>query len=123
MSTKPTSEAAAPAETPDTFGAFPRLDDAQLAALGAFGAERTIGPEEPLFTEGERNCDFYIVLDGHVASVEGYRTPTERMAREPQRYAGCAFIASSKPPQSDHLSATPRLASILLPSMMANAAS
>jgi thioredoxin reductase (NADPH) len=79
MSTKPTSEAAAPAETPDTFGAFPRLDDAQLAALGAFGAERTIGPEEPLFTEGERNCDFYIVLDGHVASVEGYRTPTERI--------------------------------------------
>jgi len=79
MSTKPTSEAAPPAETPDTYGAFPRLDDAQLAALAAFGDDRAMNPEEPLFTEGERNCDFYAVLDGHVASVEGYRTPAQRI--------------------------------------------
>jgi thioredoxin reductase (NADPH) len=68
-----------PAETPDTYGAFPRLDDAQLAALAAFGDDRGMNPEEPLFTEGDRNCDFYTVLDGHVASVEGYRTPGERI--------------------------------------------
>jgi len=79
MSTKPTSEAAAPAETPDTYGAFPRLDDAQLEALAAYGDERVTSPDEPLYTEGDRNCDFHTVLAGHVANVEGYRTPTERI--------------------------------------------
>jgi thioredoxin reductase (NADPH) len=79
MSTKPTSEAPPLAETPDTYGAFPRLDDAQLAALGEFGEERAIRPGKPLFTEGERNADFHAVLEGHVATVEGYRTPAERI--------------------------------------------
>ncbi|HUB38571.1 MAG TPA: FAD-dependent oxidoreductase [Streptosporangiaceae bacterium] len=79
MSTKPTSEAAALAETPDTYGAFPRLDDAQLAALAAFGDARVTDPGVPLFTDGQRNCDFYAVLDGLVASVEGYQTPAERV--------------------------------------------
>jgi len=84
MSTKPTSEErscepGAPAETPDTYGAFPRLDDAQLAALAVVADERAIRPEEPLFAEGDRNCDFYTVLDGHVMSVEGYGTPAERI--------------------------------------------
>jgi thioredoxin reductase (NADPH) len=55
------------------------LDDAELAALAEYGDERVIGPEQPLFTEGERNCDFYTVLTGHVASVEGYQTPGERI--------------------------------------------
>jgi thioredoxin reductase (NADPH) len=84
MSTKPTSEEpaaepGAPAETPDTYGAFPRLDDAQLGALAAFGTERAIRPGEPLFCEGDTNCDFYTVLEGHVASVEGYGTSSERV--------------------------------------------
>src|ERR1700739_2033051 len=84
MSTKPTSEErssdpGAQAETPDTYGAFPRLDDAQLAALAAVADERAVRPGEPLFAEGERNCDFYTVLHGHVASVEGYGTPAERI--------------------------------------------
>jgi thioredoxin reductase (NADPH) len=79
MSTKPTSEAAAPEETPDTYGAFPRLDDAELAALAAVGDDRAMGPGLPLFTEGQTNCDFYTVLEGHVASVEGYQTPAERI--------------------------------------------
>src|SRR5215469_11122356 len=84
MSTKPTSEVpaserAAPAETPDTYGAFPRLDDAQLAALGQFGDVCAIEPGEPLYTEGDRNVDFHTVLDGHVANIEGYRTPAERV--------------------------------------------
>jgi thioredoxin reductase (NADPH) len=79
MSTKPTFEAAAPAETPDIYGAHPRLDDAQVAALAEFGSERTFEPDEALFIEGDRNLDFHAVLDGHVAIVEGYRTPAERI--------------------------------------------
>ena len=79
MSTKPTSEVAAPAETPDIYGAHPRLDDAQLAALAEFGTERAVEPNEVLFAEGDRNLDFHAVLDGHVAIVEGYRSPAERI--------------------------------------------
>jgi len=83
MSTRPmseerSSEPGAPAETPDTYGAFPRLDDAQLAALAAVADERAIRPGEPLFAEGDRNCDLYTVLDGYVASVEGFGAPAER---------------------------------------------
>ena len=79
MSTRPTSETAAPAETPDTYGAYPRLDDAQLAAIAGFGSERAVSRGEVLVTEGDRNCDFRTILDGHVATIEGYGTPAERI--------------------------------------------
>jgi len=36
------------AETPDLHGAYPRLDDAQIAALGAFGQRREVQPGERL---------------------------------------------------------------------------
>jgi thioredoxin reductase (NADPH) len=99
MSTKPTSEprgepgppdraraldpsAARPgdiAETPDLQGAYPRLSDAQIAALAAHGDRRDTQPGEILFREGDRDCDFYVVLAGHVASVEGQGTRQERI--------------------------------------------
>jgi thioredoxin reductase (NADPH) len=79
MSTKPTSETATPAETPDTYGAFPRLDDTQLAVLGASGQERALSPGEVLYAEGDRNCDFYTVLDGHIANLQDYGTPAEHI--------------------------------------------
>ena len=74
MSTKPSSE-----ETPDLQGAFPRLSDAQIAALDAQGQRRPIQPGEVLFAEGDRECDFFVVLAGKVASVEGHGTPEERV--------------------------------------------
>src|ERR1700749_2056069 len=84
MSMKPTSKRslAAPGditETPDLQGAYPRLSDAQIAALTGQGDRRGTQPGEILFREGERDCDFYVVLAGHVASVEGHRTSEERI--------------------------------------------
>jgi thioredoxin reductase (NADPH) len=67
------------AETPDLHGAYPRMDDAQIAALGALGQRRTTQPGEVLFREGDRNCDFFVVLAGKVAAVEGHGTPEERV--------------------------------------------
>jgi thioredoxin reductase (NADPH) len=58
-------------ETPDLQGAYPRLSDAQVAALTALGERRAAQPEEVLFREGQRNCDFFVVLEGNVAVVEG----------------------------------------------------
>jgi thioredoxin reductase (NADPH) len=72
MSTKPSSE-----ETPDLQGAFPRLSDAQIAALDAQGQRRPIQPGDVLFSEGDRESDFFVILAGKVASVEGKATPEE----------------------------------------------
>jgi thioredoxin reductase (NADPH) len=74
MSTKPSSE-----ETPDLQGAYPRLSDAQIAELEAQGQRRAIQPGEVLFAEGDRDCGFFVVLAGKVASVEGHGTPEERV--------------------------------------------
>ena len=92
MSTKPSSEETpdlqayeetpdlqAYEETPDLQGAFPRLSDAQIAALDAQGQRRLIQPDDVLFAEGDRECDFFVVLAGRVASVEGHGTPEERV--------------------------------------------
>ena len=84
MSTKPTSKPslAVPGditETPDLQGAYPRLSDAQIAALTGQGDRRGTQPGEILFGEGERDCDFYVVLAGHMASVEGHGTHEERI--------------------------------------------
>ena len=65
--------------TPDLQGAFPRLSDAQIAALDAQGQRRPIQPDEVLFAEGDRDCGFFVVLAGRVASVEGHGTPEERV--------------------------------------------
>jgi thioredoxin reductase (NADPH) len=66
-------------ETPDPQGAYPRLSDAQIATLTSQGDRRGTQPGEILFEEGERDCDFYVVLAGHVASVEGHGTHEERI--------------------------------------------
>jgi thioredoxin reductase (NADPH) len=84
MSTKPTSrpspaEPGEVTETPDLQGAYPRLSDAQIAALTGQGDRRGTQPGEILFGEGERDCDFYVVLAGHMASVEGHGTHEERI--------------------------------------------
>jgi thioredoxin reductase (NADPH) len=84
MSTKPTSKpslavAGDITETPDLQGAYPRLSDAQIAALTSHGDRRGTQPGEILFGEGERDCDFYVVLAGHMASVEGHGTHEERI--------------------------------------------
>ena len=77
MSTKPSSEEAP--ETPDLQGAYPRLSDEQIAALDAQGQRRPTRPGDVLFAEGDRECDFFVVLAGRVASVEGRGTPEERV--------------------------------------------
>src|ERR1700712_1226431 len=57
------------AETPDPYGAYPRLSDEQIAALEDSGTRRSTEPGEILFREGDRNCDFIVVLRGLVAIV------------------------------------------------------
>jgi thioredoxin reductase (NADPH) len=60
------------AETPDVYGAFPRLSEAQVEALATRGHRRRTRPGEVLFREGDPGCDFFVILAGKVAIVTGY---------------------------------------------------
>jgi thioredoxin reductase (NADPH) len=65
-------------ETPDTYGAFPRLSDAQIAVLAEHGERRPMREGDVLFREGEVNDELFVILEGEVAIVEGYGG-TERL--------------------------------------------
>ncbi len=67
-----------PVETADRSGAFPRLDDGQLAALEAIGERRRVQRGDALFREGDARYDFFVILSGKVAIVEGYDSGRER---------------------------------------------
>src|SRR6201990_1669747 len=55
------------AETPDIYGAYPRLSDDQIATLEEGGARRTVSTGETLVREGERSDYFFVILSGRVA--------------------------------------------------------
>jgi thioredoxin reductase (NADPH) len=59
------------AETPDSHGGYPRLSDEQIAALSAHGERRRAEAGEVLFNEGDERYDFYVVLEGRVAILQG----------------------------------------------------
>jgi thioredoxin reductase (NADPH) len=61
-----------PPETRDLYGAFPRLSPGQIDALAAYGQRRPIEAGGVLFREGDSRCDFFVILVGKVAIVEGY---------------------------------------------------
>ena len=77
------------AETPDRYGAFPRLSDAQIETLARRGERQRVEPGEVLFREGDKRYDFFVVLDGKVMVVSGYGGE-ERMiaAHGPRRFLG-----------------------------------
>src|ERR1700691_432660 len=52
------------AETPDIYGAYPRLSDDQIATLEAGGARRAADTGETLVREGERSDYFFVILSG-----------------------------------------------------------
>jgi thioredoxin reductase (NADPH) len=67
-------------ETPDPYGAYPRLDDAQIAQLEQHGERRPTTAAEVLFRQGDEKYDFYVVLAGKVAKVDGSEGEPRRIA-------------------------------------------
>src|SRR4029078_2538450 len=55
------------AETPDIYGAHPRLSDAQIATLEVGASGRTVATGETRVREGERSDYFFVILSGKVA--------------------------------------------------------
>jgi thioredoxin reductase (NADPH) len=66
-------------ETPDLYGAFPRLSEDQLARLGNYGRRLPTTQDEILFREGDPDYDFIVVVDGLVKIVNGHGSEDERL--------------------------------------------
>ncbi|MEU8474238.1 FAD-dependent oxidoreductase [Streptomyces hygroscopicus] len=81
---------AVPFETPDLYGAYPRLSQAQIAFLAEHGERFRVEPGQVLVREGERCADFLVILNGSIEIVEAHGTPGERVLRVhgPGRFLG-----------------------------------
>jgi thioredoxin reductase (NADPH) len=77
------------AETPDREGAFPRLSEEQIGALSQHGQHRAVREGDVLFREGDESYDFFVVLRGKVAVLEGYGEDEQLIAvHGPGRFLG-----------------------------------
>jgi thioredoxin reductase (NADPH) len=63
-------------ETPDIYGAYPRLSDEQVALLAERGERRSTKHGDVLFRDGDAPAEFYVIVDGTVALVDGYDPET-----------------------------------------------
>jgi thioredoxin reductase (NADPH) len=97
MSTVPNSGALE--ETPDLYGAYPRLDPGQIDALAGAGRRRATQAGDVLYREGESDCEFFVILAGKVAIVEGYGSPEERLVavHGPRRFVGELGLLTNQP--------------------------
>jgi thioredoxin reductase (NADPH) len=77
-------------ETPDRYGAYPRLSDGQVESLAARGQHRLTRVDDVLIREGDEGYDFFVILHGKVANYEGYRSTDERLisVHGPGRFLG-----------------------------------
>lgn len=58
-------------ETPDAFGAYPRLSRVHLEVLGRVGTTIAVSPGQVLARAGESSVPLFVVLDGRLAVAEG----------------------------------------------------
>ena len=78
------------AETPDVYGAYPRLSEVQIAILEAGGVRRAVDAGETLVRESERADDFFVILSGKVAVSIADDAGSQRVMRVhgPGRFLG-----------------------------------
>jgi thioredoxin reductase (NADPH) len=85
-------------ETPDLYGAYPRLNDSQLIELTALGTRRWTRAGEVLYQAGETSDEFIVILDGHVAVVQDLGTEQRVIAvHGPHRFLGEIGILTGQP--------------------------
>ena len=85
-------------ETPDLHGAYPRLTDLQIEALAAQGARCTTREGDVLFREGDEEYDFFVVLAGKVAHVEGHGEEQRVISvHGPGRFLGELSLLTGQP--------------------------
>ncbi|HEV7975375.1 FAD-dependent oxidoreductase [Amycolatopsis sp.] len=85
-------------ETPDPDGAFPKLTDEQIRTLAEGAERRPTQRGEVLYAQGERTSEFFVVLSGMVAVVEG-TGDEEKVVRVhgPRRFLGELGLLEDQP--------------------------
>jgi thioredoxin reductase (NADPH) len=77
--------------------AFPVLSPSDMAALSARGRPRPMHVGDTLFTEGDRNRSFFLVVDGAVEIVEHSRgTPHRITVHRPGQFTGDIDVLSGR---------------------------
>ncbi|PPK66247.1 FAD-dependent oxidoreductase [Actinokineospora auranticolor] len=85
-------------ETPDPYGAFPRLTDEQVDTLAVVGERRRTGSGDVLYAQGEPASEFFVVLEGTVAVVEGFGDEQEIVrVHGPRRFLGELGLLEGQP--------------------------
>jgi thioredoxin reductase (NADPH) len=85
-------------ETPDLYGAYPRLEDYQLAELTPLGERRRTRKGDLLYRAGDTPDEFLVVLEGLVAVTEDLG-PFRRLiaAHGPHRFLGEIGLLTGQP--------------------------
>jgi thioredoxin reductase (NADPH) len=86
-------------ETPDHYGAYPRLSAEQIEALSSRGRSRVTQAGDVLFHEGDPSYDMHVIRAGTVALIEGYGTADERVigVHGPGRFLGEFNLLAGQP--------------------------
>ena len=78
--------------------AFPVLSRADIAALTARGQPREVHAGDTLFTEGERNRSFFVVIDGAIEILEHSRgEPHQITVHHPGQFTGDIDVFNGRP--------------------------
>jgi thioredoxin reductase (NADPH) len=88
------------AEEPFEFDtAFPRLSEELLAVLDAAGKRRPIAEGEVLFDAGDSSSEFFVVVHGCVAAIDGFESATESVLGliDERRFAGELSLVTGQP--------------------------
>ena len=85
-------------ETPDLFGAYPRLSEEQIDEVGARGKRRVTTEGEVLYKEGEPIRALIVILSGLVAVVEEVDDKERVIAiHGPRRFLGELNLLTGQP--------------------------
>jgi thioredoxin reductase (NADPH) len=88
----------ASAETADSHGAYPRLSEAQIAALDARGRRRATSMGEVLYREGDTAVDLIVVVACIVAVVEDSGDGEQELGvHGPRRFLGELGLLTGQP--------------------------
>ncbi|MEU8804633.1 FAD-dependent oxidoreductase [Spirillospora sp. NPDC048819] len=82
-------------ETPDLYGAYPRLDREQIGLVAAYGERRPTRRGDVLFSEGDCDYDFFLLVSGTVAMLD--KGEIIRM-HGPGRFLGELGLLTGQPP-------------------------
>lgn len=86
------------ADAVEFAGAFPVLDDGQLAKLRPYGTDVEVKAGEVLFREGQRDVDCVVVLSGHLEAIAHYGASGDPVSTpfSPGQFVGVMNILSSE---------------------------